>query len=151
MTRSLLGILVLLSALLVGYIAIDQSTKASPILQEEVVQYAVIDQSTSLVVNLILLTSKAVWSPPTGHIIIASTKAKIGDTWNGIIFISPIPEEVVITPEELRLKTELTILRITNPNATEDDVHLGRRNSLRTKLKIVTTLTDGEIDELLGL
>lgn len=44
-------------------------------------RYAVIDQTTNLVINVILFSS-GVWNPPKGTFIIQDNMANIGDIYN---------------------------------------------------------------------
>lgn len=58
-------------------------------------RYAVINNQTNIVQNVIELADGSEWTPPEGHRLVASDIAGIGDTRQGDRFIRPDPP----TPE----------------------------------------------------
>jgi hypothetical protein len=66
-------------------------------------RYAVIENATGLVRNVIVLDDDAPWRVPRGHSLIeAASAGSPGDTWDGTQFV-PEPERVP-SAKELRLE-----------------------------------------------
>ena len=55
----------------------------------------VVSVETNLVVNVIVLEDSAVWTPPQNTFVLSRGDGKIGDTWDGEKFISPLTEEQI--------------------------------------------------------
>lgn len=58
-----------------------------------------LDSSTKVVVNIIVLEDGAVWTPPSGTELAPQHDGGIGDTWDGTQFVKPPePVEEVVQP-----------------------------------------------------
>lgn len=90
---------------------------------------ALIDTATGLVENIIAIDPGAVYDPGAGKSLIDAAGAMIGGTWNGAIFVSPIPPPPVPDTDKaekaVRGKPEMLALgRIVTGNdaLTENDL-----------------------------
>jgi len=61
--------------------------------ESEAERYALIEQATGEVVNVILLAPGANWAPPAGHIVIPAEHVNMGQIWNGSEFTEASSEE----------------------------------------------------------
>jgi len=61
--------------------------------------YALIDTSTGMVINTIILNDPADWAPPEGYIVVQTDIASIGWSYADGVFSPPPPP--VLTPEEI--------------------------------------------------
>ncbi len=64
-------------------------------------EYALINNETNIVKNVVVLEDGAQWAPPENYTLLPLLEnAGIGDTWNGTSFIKPPPppEEEIVQP-----------------------------------------------------
>lgn len=64
-------------------------------------RYAVIDQTTKTVTNVVEIEAGATWAPPEGHVIRKSDIANPGDRWDGRKFVRPSPVPAEPTERDL--------------------------------------------------
>lgn len=64
-------------------------------------QKCLLDSTTKVVVNVIVLEDGAQWTPPDGTELAPQNDGTMGDTWDGTQFVRPIiedPTEPVVQP-----------------------------------------------------
>lgn len=68
---------------------------------------ALFEKATGLVVNIIRLEDGAAWQLPDGHDVVDAGTARIGDTWDGNIFIPGVKPALVEDADVVAIRDAL--------------------------------------------
>ena len=127
---------------------------------------ALIETSSGLVVNWIEIEEGSQWEAPEGHHLHATDGGGIGDTWDGLQFISPPQEEFVptvpvsITPLQarraLRAAGLLAIVNAWVASQADEDIKdawefasvIKRHGPITVGAAAALGLTDAQLDGL---